>query len=64
MLTQHIILLTDPKILVQTGMYNTQVTIPGNVLQQRTDELKRRKTVVTFSSRKWYDTFALDTLKS
>ncbi len=56
--------LTDHKTLVQTGMYNTKESIPGNVLQQRTDEWKRRKTVVTFSSSKWNDAPALDTLKS
>ncbi len=38
--------LTDPKTLVQTGMYKTKEIIPGNVLQQRTDEWKSRKTVV------------------
>ncbi len=56
--------LTDPKTLVQTGMYNTKESIPGNVLQQRTDEWNKRKTVVKLFSSKWYDALALDTLKS
>ncbi len=29
---------TDPNTLVQTGMYNTEESIHGNVFQQRTDE--------------------------
>ncbi len=56
--------LADPKTLVQTGMHNTEESIHGNVLQQRTDEWKRRKTVVKLSSGKWYDALTLDTLKS
>ncbi len=56
--------LTDLKTLVQNGMHNTKESIPGNVLQQRTDVLKMRKTVVKLSSSKWYNALAIHTLKS
>ncbi len=45
--------LTDPKILVQTGMYNTKESILGNVLQQRTDVWKWRKTVCESPGAVW-----------